>query len=85
MPVSIKDIYRGTNVRLRNGWKAKMEDNRTRGNTRIATVYGDYTEMGSIFVTDIVEAQMPDGSWEIVKHSPEALKVAAKRHLWGSN
>jgi hypothetical protein len=39
--------------------------------------------MGSVYATDIVEARMPDGSWQVVAHSPAALKVAAKRTMWG--
>jgi hypothetical protein len=46
------DLKKGDYVLLVNGWQAKIEDNK-RGNTRLATVYGTYTEMGSIYVHDI--------------------------------
>jgi hypothetical protein len=83
MSVSMKHVRKGTSVKLRNGWTAQVEDNQTRGHARLATVYGDYTEMGSVYATDIVEARMPDGSWQVVAHSPAALKVAAKRTMYG--
>lgn len=47
------DLRKGDYVELRNGWKARIEDNK-KGNTRMATVYGDFTEMSSIYAHDIV-------------------------------
>jgi hypothetical protein len=82
MSVSIKDVKKGTKVILRNGWKATIEDNKTNSQTRVATVYGDYTEMGSVYSTDIVEA-MFDGLWFVVQHTPAQLKAAAARKGWG--
>jgi hypothetical protein len=76
MTVSIKDVKKGTTVILRNGWKATVEDNTVNQHTRLCTVYGDYTEMGSVYSTDIVEAQMNDGSWQVVQHTPAQLKAA---------
>jgi len=46
-------LKRGTHVILRNGWEAMLEDNK-RGSIRMATVFGFYTEMGSIYAHDIV-------------------------------
>jgi hypothetical protein len=83
MAISIKNVKKGTQVVLRNGWKAKVEDNTVNRHTRLCTVYGDYTEMGSVYTTDIVEAQMSDGSWQIVEHSPTQLKVSKARAGWG--
>ena len=45
-------LKKGTRVVLRNGWEAVQEDNK-RGSIRMATVYGFYTEMGSIYAHDI--------------------------------
>lgn len=45
-------LKKGTRVVLRNGWEAVLEDNK-RGSIRMATVYGFYTEMGSIYAHDI--------------------------------
>lgn len=83
MSVSIKDVKKGTKVILKNGWQAKVEDNTVNQHTRLCTVYGDYTEMGSVYTTDIVEAQMGDGSWHIVVHTPAQLKAAQARKGWG--
>jgi hypothetical protein len=83
MSISIKDVKKGTYVFLRNGWKAKVEDNTVNQHTRVCTVYGDYTEMGSVYTTDIVEAQMNDGSWQVVTHTPAQLKAAQARKGWG--
>jgi len=83
MSISIKNVKKGTQVVLRNGWKAKVEDNTVNSQTRICTVYGDYTEMGSVYSTDIVEAQMNDGSWHVVEHTPAQLKARSARAAWG--
>jgi hypothetical protein len=39
--------------------------------------------MGSVYTTDIVEAQMSDGSWQVVTHTPAQLKAAQARKGWG--
>ena len=83
MSVSIKDVKKGTRVFLRNGWEAKVEDNTVNSQTRTCTVYGDFTEMGSVYTTDIVEAMMPDGQWTTVVHTPAQLKAAQARKGWG--
>ena len=49
------EMKKGTMVMLKNGWKARIEDN-MKGNTRLATVCGFETEMGSIYVHDIAYA-----------------------------
>jgi hypothetical protein len=82
MSVSIKDVRKGTMVILRNGWEARIEDN-GRGHTRLATVFGVYTEMGSVYTTDIVTAQMPDGSYQVVEHTPAQLKARQTRSYAG--
>ena len=45
-------LKKGTRVVLRNGGEAVLEVNK-RGSIRMATVEGFYTEMGSIYATDI--------------------------------
>lgn len=47
------ELKKGDVVMLSSGWPAVMYDNR-RGNTRMAKVFGDYTEIGSIYAHDIV-------------------------------
>jgi hypothetical protein len=67
------DLKKGVRVRLRNGWEATIEDN-GRGNTRMATVYGFYTEMGSVYSHDIVAAKVDD-KWVCVEHTPAQIKL----------
>lgn len=50
--VLTNDLKKGDMVLMKNGWKARIEDNR-KGNIRFATVFGNYTEMGSIYAMDI--------------------------------
>jgi hypothetical protein len=52
------DLKKGAYVRLRNGWYAQIADNK-RGNIRMATVYGLYTETGSVYAHDIAEVVEP--------------------------
>lgn len=72
------DLKKGTRVKLRNGWLADIADNR-KGDTRMATVYGFETEMGSVYSHDIVAAQSPiDGkSWVAIEHTPAQNKLRA--------
>lgn len=46
------ELKKGDVVRLRNGWYAVIADN-MKGNIRMATVYGHYTETGSVYAHDI--------------------------------
>jgi hypothetical protein len=83
MSVSIKDVKKGTRVALRNGWEAEVLDNLTNRQTRMCKVFGEYTEMGSVYTSDIVSAQMPDGVWHVVVHSTKTLELANARKSWG--
>jgi hypothetical protein len=51
------ELKKGDKVRLNNGWSATIEDNR-KGNTRLATVNGFVTEMGSVYIWDIAGVQL---------------------------
>ena len=62
------DLKKGMQVFLRNGWEAKMEDSR-KGNTRLATVYGIYTEMGSVYSHDIVSVVDENGFLHDIEHT----------------
>jgi hypothetical protein len=62
--MTTNDIKKGTRFRLRNGWLATMADNR-KGNIRLATVEGDYTETGSVYSHDIVSVLIGD-DWQHV-------------------
>ena len=83
MAVEMKDVRKGTRVVLRNGWEAEVLDNQVRQSTRMCKVYGVHTEMGSVYSTDIVSAQMPDGVWHVVRHSTKQLVAAKNRQLAG--
>ena len=70
------DLKKGASVILRNGWKATIEDN-MRGNTRLATVFGDFTEMGSVYSHDIAVAVV-NGNSIPIEHTPAQLKLRAQ-------
>ena len=69
------EIKKGTRFRLRNGWEATMEDNR-KGNTRMATVEGIFTEMGSVYAHDIVSVLI-DHTWQPVTTNDKQAKCRA--------
>lgn len=60
------EIVKGTEVRLRNGFRATIVDNQKRQSTRMAMVYGAesgfFDEMGSVYSSDIVKANI-GGQW----------------------
>ena len=60
--MKIDDLKKGTRVKQANGWEAVLLDSK-KGTTRLAEVYGDYTEAGSIFSHDIVAYQDANGDW----------------------
>ena len=62
--MTTNEIKKGTRFLLRNGWYATMADNR-KGNIRMATVEGDYTETGSVYAHDIVSVLIGD-TWQPV-------------------
>ena len=67
------DLKKGDMVMQSNGWKARIEDN-MKGNTRLATVYGLYTEMGSIYSHDILHKMNDDGSTTSIEYTPAQVK-----------
>jgi hypothetical protein len=69
-------------VVLRNGWEAEVLDNLTNRATRMCKVYGTYTEMGSIYTSDLYSAFI-GGQWELVTHSAKVLQTAQARQSWG--
>ena len=64
----------GTQV---NGWRFEIYDN-LKGVTRMAKVWGLYTEIGSIYIHDIASLEMPDGSTERIEFSPAQVKAIAR-------
>lgn len=70
------DLKKGDMVVLRNGWKARIEDNK-KGNTRVATVYGTYTEMGSVYAHDIVSVEK-DGEKVAIEYTDAQIALRDK-------
>ena len=77
------ELKKGDRVRLRNGWEAEMADS-LRGNRRLATVFGHYTETGSIYAHDIMEARVIDKEtmqwaeiWAKIEHTPAQKALRA--------
>lgn len=66
------DLKKGTEIVLRNGWKATIEDNK-KGNIRLAKVHGVYSELGSIYSFDIMKARIGDSFVDIV-HTDKQMK-----------
>ena len=50
--MTTNELKKGDRVMLRCGWEADIMDN-MKGNTRLAKVYGDFTEIGSVYSHDI--------------------------------
>lgn len=71
--MNTNDLKKGTRITLRNGWAAELFDNR-KGNTRLAKVFGDYTEIGSIYSHDIMLATVR-GHEVKVDHTPSQIKL----------
>ena len=82
MACTMKDVRKGTRVVLRNGWEAEVLDNLTNRQTRMCKVFGTYTEMGSVYSSDIVQA-LVGGQWEMVTSSTKTLVTAQARQSWG--
>ena len=67
------EIKKGMRIRLANGWEADMMDN-LKGNTRMAKVYGIYTEIGSVYSHDIVAVKVGD-EWVSVEHNEKQKRL----------
>ena len=72
--VKTNELKKGARILLRNGWYATIADN-ARGNTRMATVEGDYTETGSVYSHDIVAVIQSDGTRIAIEHTPAQVKL----------
>lgn len=67
------DLKKGMRIRLACGWYATIMDNK-KGDTRLAEVEGDYTEIGSVYSHDIVTAFV-DNNWIRIEHTPKQLQL----------
>lgn len=81
--VKSNELNKGDRVKLANGWEARLEDNQRRSSTRLATVYGLETEMGSVYTHDIVARLNPDGTSEPVEHSEAQTQLRARVRALG--
>jgi hypothetical protein len=78
------DMKKGQTGTLRDtGWAFKIEDNK-KGVIRTATVYGLYTEIGSIYIHDIETVNTVQalsgfltGETEALEYSPQQTKQIA--------
>lgn len=71
------DLKKGDRVQLKNGWMATIEDNR-KGNTRLCTVEGYVTEMGSVYAWDIARYIALGGVVDVnepIELTPRQLKA----------
>lgn len=67
------DLKKGDMIVLRSGWKARIEDNK-KGNIRLCTVFGSFTEMGSVYAYDI-KAKIEDNNMIPITHTEKQLKL----------
>lgn len=74
--ITSNDLKKGDRVRLRNGWYGTVADNK-KGNTRMVTVEGDYTETGSVYSHDIMMKIVEGENFAIYKvvHTPAQIKL----------
>lgn len=85
------DLKKGHRIMLENGWMATIADN-MKGDTRMATVEGLVTEMGSVYSHDIMWAKLEgdpepgvhhrivggEGLFSPIEHTPKQLKLKEK-------
>ena len=81
MIINVNDLKKGATVVLRNGWAATVEDNK-KGMTRMCTVEGFETEMGSVYATDIQFAII-DGKKLLVEYPDKYIKAMNMRKAMG--
>ena len=81
-----KEITKGMEVRLTNGFRAEVMDNQKNGTTRLLKVFGSefgfFDEMGSEYVTKFKQVKV-DGKWVDVTLTEKQKTVAAQREMFG--
>ena len=86
------DMKKGQTGKTKDGVRFRIEDN-LKGNVRMATVYGAdiglFTEMGSIYTSDIATVDMPDGTTQPLEQTTAQAKRSQKtanlmRQVFGS-
>lgn len=76
------EVEKGMTVILKNGNRAIVMDGQKRQATRLCKVFGLYTEMGSVYSTDIVMANV-DGLWTQVTLTPKQVEQVKMRSAMG--
>jgi len=81
------ELKKGDKIKLRNGWDAVIEDN-LKGNTRLATVHGFVTEMGSVYSHDILGKYKDQdsafcGELIPIEYTPAQLKCRDRAKAFG--
>lgn len=77
------ELKKDARVMLQNGWEADLVDN-TKGNTRLAKVYGFETEIGSVYSHDIVAYKDEKGNWrQDIDYTPAQLKCKTMAKAMG--
>jgi hypothetical protein len=81
IPVFTNDLKKGTEIKLRNGWFGTLTDN-AKGNIREAEVRGDFTETGSVYSHDIMQAKV-GGAWVMITHTGKQLECRKMNDAMG--
>lgn len=81
-----KEITKGMEVRLKNGFRAIVKDNQKNASTRLCEVFGSemgyFDETGSVYTTDIVKVKVGD-KWENVELTEKQKTLMSQRELFG--
>jgi hypothetical protein len=76
--VKTNELKKGDWVKLANGWVAQIADN-MKGNTRMATVYGWETEMGSVYSHDIIAKLSGQDGYPVERIELTAAQLKCKQ------
>jgi len=77
-----KEVEKGMTVILKNGNRAIVMDGLKHQATRMCRVFGDFTEMGSVYSTAIVMANV-NGLWTEVTLTPKQVELVKMRSAMG--
>ena len=75
------ELKKNDKIILKNGWEAIIADNK-QGNIRLAKVFGQYTELGSIYSHNINYYVSEEGIQTKIRLTPAQLKFQKKIKEW---
>lgn len=83
--VLIENVRKNDRVQLKNGWYATVLDNKGAASVRLCKVEGLYTDIGSVYATDIdrVQTNASTDEWSKVTHTANQIKAAKMRFTLG--